>query len=274
MQTKTHLTLALMAFAMLQAASALAVDLDALPPVQTENGITYLTGGGGQPESIAMKAVAGRYSLALTFAERSGDFVDIKVSITDRRGDRVLDSGCGPILPVDLPAGWCKVQAQFDGTTLVRTVEVSRGHHHELAYAWPNDIGSGSELTAFEALPTEQSPPPQAAANLVAPPAPLSAAQRSDGVIRHWDPLIYDSECRGAQDALWYSQSPQRLRARDRSDGQDGFPTQGRPRGSSLANGQSPTLGAVREPISRLASPGVLPGDCALSAGWIPSRRL
>jgi hypothetical protein len=195
MQSKTLLTLALMAFAMLQAAPALAVDRGALPPVQMENGITYLTGGVGQPESTAMKAVAGRYSLALTFAERNGDFVnDIQVSITDRRGDRVLDVVSGPILLVDLPAGWYKVRAQFDGKTLVRTVEVRRGQHHALAYAWPNAIESGSEFAAFESTPAEAPPPPQYnAMKPMTPPATEPAEKPSDGVIRHWDPLIYDN---------------------------------------------------------------------------------
>jgi hypothetical protein len=88
--------------------------------------------------------------------QRDSDFLnDIKVNITDRRGNRVLDIVSGPILLVDLPPGWYKVQATFNGETLVRTVDVKRHHNRRLAYAWPNDIESGSEFAAFEAGPAQ-----------------------------------------------------------------------------------------------------------------------
>lgn len=194
MKTRAKFTRCAMAAAILAAAPVLAAGLSGLPPAQTQNGITYVTGGIGQPASTAMRAAAGRYSLMTTFAQRNGAFLnDIRVNITDRHGNSVLDILSGPILLVDLPPGWYKLRASFNGKTLVRTVDVRRGHNHALAYAWPNDIESGSEFAGFEPLPGEEIPPPHPTTNLVAPPVPGPAPKQSDGVIRHWDPLIYDN---------------------------------------------------------------------------------
>jgi len=182
MELKSKLTGCSMALAILAATPVLAARLGDLPPVHAKNGITYRTGGVGQPESTDMRAAAGRYSLMMTFAERNGDFLDdIKVDITDRMGSQILDIVSGPILLVDLPSGWYKVSAEFGGKTLVRTVEVGSGTSR-LAYAWPNDIESRSELAAFESKPSEATSPPRSGMSpSIGRPAP------------DWDPLVYDN---------------------------------------------------------------------------------
>jgi len=161
MELKSKLTGCSMALAILATTPALAARLGDLPPAQTQNGITYVTGGVGQPESTDMRAAAGRYSLMMTFAQRNGDFLDnIKVDITDRQGNQILDIVSGPILLVDLPRGWYKIGATFGGKTLVRTVDVGGGHS-QLAYAWPNDVVGGSEFAAFEPKSSEVMSPPR-----------------------------------------------------------------------------------------------------------------
>jgi hypothetical protein len=182
MELKSKLTGCAMALAILAAAPALAAKLADLPPVQTQNGITYMTGGVGQPESTDMRAAAGRYSLMMTFAQRNGDFLDdIKVAITDRQGSQILDINSGPILLVDLPRGSYKIRATFGGKTLVRTVDV-RGAHRQLAYAWPNDVVGGSEFAAFEPKSSEViSPPRSGMSPSLGRPAP------------DWNGLVYDN---------------------------------------------------------------------------------
>jgi hypothetical protein len=161
MEIKGNLTLLAIAFAAFTSVPASAAGPNGLPPVQTQNGITYRTGGIGQPASTALRAAADRYSLMMTFAENNGAFLnDIKVRITDRRGRSVLDILSGPILLVDLPPGWYKVQARFAGDTLVKTVQVKGGQHGRLAYAWPESVVRKSEFSAFEALPSEKLRPP------------------------------------------------------------------------------------------------------------------
>jgi len=160
MNTKGNLTLGLLAIGMLQAVPVLAADLSALPPAQTQNGITYITGGVGQPESTAMKAAAGRYDVMLTFAERSGAFLaDVPVNIMDRRGNTVLNIVSGPILLADLPSGKYTVRAEVNGVPMVKTIDVASRRHRDVAYTWPNGIDdSRAEFSAFETRPLGKSP--------------------------------------------------------------------------------------------------------------------
>jgi hypothetical protein len=74
MSTASLFSLSLFAAAISQAVPASAADFGALPPVETQGNVTYVTGGVGQPEATAMKAAAGRYDLALQFANRSREF--------------------------------------------------------------------------------------------------------------------------------------------------------------------------------------------------------
>ncbi|MBK5965934.1 hypothetical protein CCR95_18095 [Thiocystis minor] len=159
MKTIGNFTLSLLAIGMLQVTPALAADLSGLPPAQMHNGITYITGGIGQPESDAMKAAAGRYDLMLTFAERSGAYLaGVKVNIADRSGDTILDLISGPILLVDLPAGSYRVRADVAGNPLVKTIDIAGKTHRHVAYAWPNNIDERSEFSAFESEPMERAP--------------------------------------------------------------------------------------------------------------------
>ncbi|MEH6874520.1 MAG: hypothetical protein V7849_09005, partial [Candidatus Competibacter sp.] len=114
------------------------------PAAQTQNGITFVTGGIGKPEAAAMKAAAGHYDLMITFADRSGDYVaDVDVKIQDAKGNTVLNTVSDPILLVDLPAGRYTVRADVDGKSLVRTLNLpasTNGHPTEVVYRWPQDI--------------------------------------------------------------------------------------------------------------------------------------
>jgi hypothetical protein len=156
MTKKVYSTLSLLATAMFVTISALAGDLSTyLPPTQTHGSITYITGGVGQPESTAMKAAAGRYDLALTFANRKGEFLDhIKVYVIDKRGNRLLDIWSGPILLANLPDGSYTIYADMDGSPLVKHVNVSARHHEQVVYTWPVGVDR-VEFAGFEIKPTQ-----------------------------------------------------------------------------------------------------------------------
>ena len=162
MKTIGQFSLSLLAVTMSQ---AFAADLSALPPAHTEGSVTYLTGGVGKPESDAMKAVAGRYDLAFTFANRNREFLaNVKVDISNRRGDRLLDIVSGPILLVDLPNGSYTVRADVGGSPMVKRFDVTGRKSHEVAYIWPTGVDQRAEFAAFEIkpmLPTPIAMPPQ-----------------------------------------------------------------------------------------------------------------
>lgn len=153
---KFLITSSLVAAAMFPVTPVLAADLSAyLPPAQTQGGVTYITGGVGQPESTAMKDAAGRYDLSFMFANSKREFLnDIKVDILDNGGHRVLDIWSGPILLVNLPDGRYTVHADMDGSPLVKHVTVSGRHHKQMAFTWP--VGADRvEFAGFEIKPTQ-----------------------------------------------------------------------------------------------------------------------
>lgn len=115
-----------------------------LPAVQSQNGITFVTGGIGKPEATAMKAAAKRYDLMLVFADRGGHYLaDVKVKIEDREGNTVLDIVSDPILLANLPAGRYTVRADMGGKLLVKTVSLTGktgGRPAEFVYHWPTSF--------------------------------------------------------------------------------------------------------------------------------------
>ena len=93
-------------------AIALALALHAvgatLPQPKMENGITYLSGGIGNDEAVAMKAEAKSYPLSMIFsAGKDNEYLaDVKVNIKDKAGKDVLNAvSNGPIILVKVPAG-------------------------------------------------------------------------------------------------------------------------------------------------------------------------
>ena len=112
----------------------------ALPQPQTENGITYLTGGIGSDESAAMKAAAKDYPLSMVFSggKHNAYLADVKVTIKDHAGKAMLDTVAdGPIMLVRLPAGKYAVAAMRDGKTLHRIVQVKAKGDRQVHFHWP-----------------------------------------------------------------------------------------------------------------------------------------
>jgi len=193
MKTLGLISLSLLAVAMSQAVVAATADTGALPPAHTQGDVTYITGGVGQPESAAMKAAAGRYDLALMFANRSREFyADVKVDITDSRGNQVLDITSGPILLANLPDGTYRVRAEVGGVPRVQTVNVRGSHHQQLAYVWPNDIVQRSEFAAFEARP--MTPMPTVKSTLAIPLPMHSSDHQYGGGLDHVSDGLWSAE--------------------------------------------------------------------------------
>ncbi|MDS4041462.1 MAG: hypothetical protein RKP20_09825 [Candidatus Competibacter sp.] len=118
--------------------------LAGLPAAQSQNGITFVTGGIGKPEANAMKAAAKRYDLMLVFADREGHYLaDVNVKIKDTKGNTVLDIVSDPILLADLPAGRYIVRAEVDGKSLAKTLNLTGKTSRrpaEIVYHWPHDF--------------------------------------------------------------------------------------------------------------------------------------
>ncbi|HXZ49421.1 MAG TPA: hypothetical protein VEG27_10395 [Usitatibacter sp.] len=122
-------------------ALALPAGATALPEAQTENGITYVSGGIGHDEATAMRAAEKNYPLSLVFsAGKDNEFLaDLKVQIKNKEGKVVLsEASQGPIMLVKLPAGRYTLEVtRHDGKTEHRTVEVTAMGHRQVAFHWP-----------------------------------------------------------------------------------------------------------------------------------------
>ena len=113
-----------------------------LPPVQRSNDITYLSGGIGIDQSMAIKDAMHGYPLVLEFAEKTNAgneyLADIPVQITGAHGKVVLDTDShGPFMLVSLPDGQYTVTASYKGKQERATVSIApAGHVHEM-FVWP-----------------------------------------------------------------------------------------------------------------------------------------
>lgn len=109
-----------------------------LPAAQTENGITFVTGGISKTEANAMKAAAKHYDTMLIFADRGGHYLaDVKVQIKDRNSNTVLDIVSDPILLANLPSDRYTVHADARGYNLVKTINLSSKRPVQFVYRWP-----------------------------------------------------------------------------------------------------------------------------------------
>lgn len=133
-------SLLVLCLAPLGAVPASDIDVGSLPETQSQNGVTYLSGGVGEDQAKAIESAARNYSLMLTFAtQKSGKYLaDVKVNIADLKGRPVLDTVAdGPMLLVKLQPGKYRVSAVSNDHTVDQTVRVASGHTTRVTMRWP-----------------------------------------------------------------------------------------------------------------------------------------
>lgn len=161
-----------------------------LPAVQTQGGVTYLSGGIGSDETAAIKAASKDYPLTLQFSASTGAFLaSVVVKITDATGRVVLDTTAeGPYLLVNLAPGRYTVDAMLDGISRGTEVTIKAGAPQKRSLIWPprrsdpeprTIPGAGSGVSAVPSMQTEAVITPSGAV-VVTPSA--SAAVAAPGV--------------------------------------------------------------------------------------------
>jgi hypothetical protein len=105
-----------------------AVAGQSLPEAVSRDGVLYMTGGIGQDDAKAFRALAPRYSLRMMFTTAAGNYLsDVDVTIASASGRAVLDTRTeGPFLFVMLPAGRYRIVAHAGSTEIGKTVDVPR----------------------------------------------------------------------------------------------------------------------------------------------------
>src|SRR5690606_3229170 len=113
-----------------------------LPPVETAQGIEYVSGGIGSDASTAFKAAKSSYPLALTFAAVGDDgstpyVANVRLEITDGQGESVLSlPSVGPYLLAKLQPGTYTVRATYKGIAQTQQVNVGGPGSVDVRIAW------------------------------------------------------------------------------------------------------------------------------------------
>ena len=126
------------------AASALAAGAalaTALPQEQSQGPVTFLSGGIGKDEALAMKHAEAKYPLSLVFVEKAKPrdeyLASVAVTIKDGKGNTELQATSeGPYLLAKLPDGKYTVTAEHDGKTERRHIVVASAKPKQVVFAW------------------------------------------------------------------------------------------------------------------------------------------
>jgi len=111
-------------FAMaLQSSSALAEEL---PEIRQEGNITYITGGIGDEEFNAMKAVQHNYNLRVLSAGTNGAYSgDTHIIISDSHGNELLSTDADPLFYAKLQPGHYVVQESSEGQSRKQPIVIA-----------------------------------------------------------------------------------------------------------------------------------------------------
>lgn len=111
---------------------AFANDMNVSEPV-------YINGGVGQEESDEFRTKAHDYNLRLYFSEgKTGHSItDVPVTITDKRGNVLLDiASGGPLLFLQMEKGTYNITAQHNGVTIKKTIKVINHKGENIYLNW------------------------------------------------------------------------------------------------------------------------------------------
>ena len=108
------------------------------PQPKHHGAITYVSGGIGLSEQHALEAEAHRYNLAITNANKAGDFtVDTALVIREKNGHAVLRvADTGPLFYAKLPAGDYVIHAMNDGQKRTQEVKIASNRATDVHLIW------------------------------------------------------------------------------------------------------------------------------------------
>jgi len=111
-------------------------------PAQTQNGISFLSGGASENERHTLRQMTRDDNVQLIFAAKNGDYLsDVTVRITDEKGHEVLNTVApGPWLFTKLPAGKYMIKATVMGHSQGAVAEVSLKARTHVFLTWENAI--------------------------------------------------------------------------------------------------------------------------------------
>lgn len=111
----------------------------AWPMAMHQGDITYVSGGIGMGQQRALEAQARHYNLAITNANRAGDFTtDTALVIRSKTGREILNvADTGPMFYAKLPPGDYVIHATNEGQQRTRDVNIASRGMTDLHLIWP-----------------------------------------------------------------------------------------------------------------------------------------
>jgi hypothetical protein len=114
--------------------------MSAVSPV-TVGEITYLSGGIGRSESVAMRQNAKNYPLEIVFVEKAGTLEEylseVRLQIQDANKNDLLEIATqGPYFLASLPQGKYLVSAEYHGEVKTQWVTINKKKHSKLVFWW------------------------------------------------------------------------------------------------------------------------------------------
>ncbi|WP_150047958.1 carboxypeptidase-like regulatory domain-containing protein [Methylomonas rhizoryzae] len=125
---------------------AFAEDPPLSPQIQGE--VRFVSGGIGYREREAMQVMRADYNLLLLFAEKgTGNYLsDVQVVVKDQSGHTVMETVAdGPMLFAKLSPGHYSVEADHNGHSIAKIVNVGSQRQTSLSFAWPAQPGDQSD---------------------------------------------------------------------------------------------------------------------------------
>src|SRR4051812_5779890 len=121
---------ACVAAALIASGSAWAADARSGVAEESQNNVSYMSGGVGDDEAIEIKNRAAGYPLELNFVQKAvprDEFLaDVRVRITDRAKNAVVVDAVsnGPYFLAKLPSGRYDVEADYNGVVKRRALDL------------------------------------------------------------------------------------------------------------------------------------------------------
>jgi hypothetical protein len=102
-------------------------------------GITYVTGGVGEDEAAAMRAVAPRYSMRVRFTTSTGEFIsDVLVRMFTPDGRLIFAATTdGPYLYAQVPPGRYRLSATLNGVERSQSIAIPTHGGINVSLTWP-----------------------------------------------------------------------------------------------------------------------------------------
>lgn len=108
--------------------------------IQTQDGVSFVSGGIGQDQRDELQRIKGQFNLHLLFAvQQKGEYLsDVQVEITSSDGTSMLRTiSAGPNFYAKLPSGRYKVTAERDAYTLSQSVSIGGGQRKSVVFRFP-----------------------------------------------------------------------------------------------------------------------------------------